>query len=350
MLTKFKLLIHESTGQKYEDLFVKIMGYSDDSFEPVKAYGNTGDRGNDGWCPEFGRYYQVYAPENVPRNNKESLTKLKNDFQKLKEYWSKISEIKEYYFVINDKFAGIPPHLTEAIKELEYENGLVKAKVMSAKDLERLFLKLAPNFRHQVVFLGLEAIQPWELFKLCLNVSDAKWYFNEFRTNRLSLLIYNTKTVVFSYDILVKARHNLSNLGVENTSLISDVEYLINNFNELDWEDKEAKCVNIQSKISLDYPQRIAITNLAGSYSKLRVYSALGKDYSVLLVNFKSSLYDAITVQDEFMNNSLKDIENNQRAVLGKLNTLDDTINDKNYSLIVKLHSRLEYLISKEVN
>lgn len=37
--TPFRLLVHESEGQKYEDLFVKIMSYSDPGFRPVKAYG-----------------------------------------------------------------------------------------------------------------------------------------------------------------------------------------------------------------------------------------------------------------------------------------------------------------------
>lgn len=40
----FRLQIHESNGQKFEDLFTKIMGYMEPDFRAVKPHGNIGDR------------------------------------------------------------------------------------------------------------------------------------------------------------------------------------------------------------------------------------------------------------------------------------------------------------------
>lgn len=138
MRNKFKLLVHESTGQQYENLFVKIMSYADNSFQPVKAYGNIGDRGNDGWCANQGKYFQVYAPEDLPKNSKQAIDKMKRDFDKLISYWNKISPIKKFYFVVNDKFKGISPHLCKAIDELKDIHNLQVAKPLLAKDLENL--------------------------------------------------------------------------------------------------------------------------------------------------------------------------------------------------------------------
>ncbi|MEN5198974.1 hypothetical protein ABE525_07110 [Pseudomonas wadenswilerensis] len=141
MRTAFRLLVHESEGQKYEDLFVKIMSYSDPEFKPVKAYGNIGDRGNDGWVANNGRYYQSYAPETLTNNTKNALKKLNDDFEKLKSFWEPISSVREFYFVINDKFKGISPHIYEAVDQLKSMHSLDVAEVFLASQLEsKLFL------------------------------------------------------------------------------------------------------------------------------------------------------------------------------------------------------------------
>ncbi|HDS1202086.1 TPA: hypothetical protein QD004_001364 [Shewanella algae] len=151
MRDKFKLLIHESTGQKYEDLFVKVMGYATPSFQPVKAHGNIGDRGNDGWCANGGIYYQVYAPEDLPSNNESSINKMKADFDKLASYWNKISPVQEYYFVVNDKYKGVSPHIYNAISDLKSKHNLKNAGVMLAMDLENLLFRQAQDVISSVV-------------------------------------------------------------------------------------------------------------------------------------------------------------------------------------------------------
>jgi hypothetical protein len=138
MREKFRLLVHESTGQSYQDLFVKIMGLAEQSFKPVKAHGNIGDRGNDGWCPNEGRYYQVYAPEDLPSNNASSIKKMKNDFSKIISFWCPLSPIRQFVFVVNDKYKGVPHHIYDALSELKRLHNLKSAEVFLAADMERL--------------------------------------------------------------------------------------------------------------------------------------------------------------------------------------------------------------------
>lgn len=80
-IQSFKLKVHESNGIEYENLFSKVMSYYRPGFDKVKPHGNIGDRGNDGWVYGAGIYYQVYAPEDLPSNEKKSLDKLKADFE-----------------------------------------------------------------------------------------------------------------------------------------------------------------------------------------------------------------------------------------------------------------------------
>lgn len=138
MRNKFKLLVHESTGQKYQDLFVKIMGYADPSFKAVKVHGNIGDRGNDGWSANSGKYFQVYAPEDLPSNDPTSIKKINTDFEKLAAYWNSISPIRQYHFVVNDKYKGASPHIYKAISDLKTKHNLEDASIFLASDLENL--------------------------------------------------------------------------------------------------------------------------------------------------------------------------------------------------------------------
>ncbi|MEW5506014.1 hypothetical protein [Pseudomonas antarctica] len=151
MITRFRLMVHEAEGQKYEDLFVKIMGFHDPSFKPVKAHGNIGDRGNDGWVASNGKYYQCYAPSELPNNSEAAVKKLKEDFVNLKSYWDDLAEVKEFYFVVNDKFKGVSPHLYRSINDLKVEHKLDVAEVFLAQQLEQVLFNLSdPQIEHIV--------------------------------------------------------------------------------------------------------------------------------------------------------------------------------------------------------
>ena len=138
----FQKKIHEADGQKFEDLFTQIMNYTDPEFQQVKPHGNIGDRKNDGYIPIKGVYYQVYAPEDSKKNPSRGRAKLKNDFEGLKEHWNHISPLKEFYFVINDKYKGVDPDTLEAIKEIKSTHNLKKAACLDANYLENLLFEL----------------------------------------------------------------------------------------------------------------------------------------------------------------------------------------------------------------
>ncbi|AVB30181.1 hypothetical protein [Proteus mirabilis] len=149
-IQSFKLKVHESNGIEYENLFSKVMSYYRPGFDKVKPHGNIGDRGNDGWVYGAGIYYQVYAPEDLPNNEKKSLEKMKDDFKKLYSYWNTISTVREFYYVVNDKYNGIPPYLNNAIAEIKNEYNLNEAMVIGATILESFFATLSNEQKNYI--------------------------------------------------------------------------------------------------------------------------------------------------------------------------------------------------------
>lgn len=151
-LQNFKLKVHESDGSEFENLFSKVMSYHSPGFDKVKPYGNTGDRGNDGWVYDKGIYYQVYAPENLnlPSNKKTSTEKMEEDFDKLYTHWNNISPICEFYFVVNDRYRGIPLHLYSKMKEIKDKYNLNKANVIGATTIERYFSQLSDEQKNYI--------------------------------------------------------------------------------------------------------------------------------------------------------------------------------------------------------
>ena len=138
----FKLKIYQSNGNQYEELFNDVMKIAVNGFQSVKPHGNIGDRGNDGWVKATGVYYQVYAPEELFKNNGEAIKKVKEDFKKLKDYWESISPIRSFYFVLNDKFNGVSPHIHKVLQDLKEENNLENTGVFSVTELERYLFRL----------------------------------------------------------------------------------------------------------------------------------------------------------------------------------------------------------------
>lgn len=138
----FRLRVHESDGQAYEDLFVRIMQYRKRRFRPVKAQGSIGDRKNDGFDSKAGTYYQVYAPEDIRKTQGSALSKLKGDFKGLKAFWNGVYSVKKYYFVINDKYNGASPRLEKELARIKAKHKLDDAGPFLAKDLENELFQL----------------------------------------------------------------------------------------------------------------------------------------------------------------------------------------------------------------
>ncbi|GAB6482700.1 hypothetical protein bcgnr5369_54230 [Bacillus cereus] len=141
----FQLKVHQSDGQAFENLFLNVMCKSNTNFQPVKAHGRIGDMKNDGFDKILGKYYQIYGPEEIEKKATidNAVTKLNKDFYGLKEKWHSSCPIKEFYYVVNDKYKGCPAPIHQELIKLEKDNLNIKFNVFSAHHLEDLFLKLS---------------------------------------------------------------------------------------------------------------------------------------------------------------------------------------------------------------
>ena len=200
LLLQFSVRIYKKNGTEFQSFFEDIMQKAFPNFKKVPSGG--GDGGNDGWIKELGRYYQVYAPNNPATKDAESARKLKANFKTLKEKWVKISEIKEYYFVFNDKYFG--SHKTEeAIAELEKENTGIKFKLFLAKDLEDIFFGLSES---DILCLGFNIDQRQAVSIAHINLDNVRTELDR-------------ENVKFAQNILENNKDIISILEDENLSL-----------------------------------------------------------------------------------------------------------------------------------
>lgn len=133
----FKLKVTQSEGFAYENLFGQIMDYSRPGFTKIRPYGNQGDRGNDGYEKEHGRYFQVFAPQSPSKSLKQAIEKAQEDFQeKLIPHWGTFCAVKEYYFVFNDKYSGSTFDIESILEAIKVDYNLTTARVYLAKHLE----------------------------------------------------------------------------------------------------------------------------------------------------------------------------------------------------------------------
>lgn len=151
----FENCIHKYKGQSFEDFFISVMSKADSGFQAVKAYGNIGDRKNDGFNQKTGVYYQVFAPEDIGKGKTiaDGVKKLEGDFAILYAHWNDICPIKHFYFVINDKYEGIPAPIVEKAIELNKSSAYpgTSVEVFTAKDLEKIFTQLDDAQKYDVV-------------------------------------------------------------------------------------------------------------------------------------------------------------------------------------------------------
>src|SRR5438132_1002759 len=120
----FKLKVYSSNGQAYEDLFISIMRSESPDFVPIKPQGSIGDRKNDGYNRKTGSYYQVFAPENPKLKQQDAVSKLKEDFAGLKAFWDKVTPVREFYFVFNDKYHGPFPTMEADLAAIKADHDL----------------------------------------------------------------------------------------------------------------------------------------------------------------------------------------------------------------------------------
>ena len=144
----FENRIRRSDGNAFEDLFTQVMNYAEPEFEQIKPWGNIGDRKNDGFNRSKGVFYQVFAPEDISKRYPDTITKLEKDFAGLLSQWS---PVKEFYFVVNDKYKGVNADANQTIANIVKNNSLIKGKILTAKDIEAIVFGLADDLIIRIV-------------------------------------------------------------------------------------------------------------------------------------------------------------------------------------------------------
>ena len=153
LLVQFKVKIYAKNGTVFQKFFEDIMTNVHRNFKIIPSGG--GDGGNDGWIENIGRYYQVYSPEDTKIKDADAAKKILNDFNKLQKNWNIISEVKEYYFVYNDKYVGAnKPEKSIAFLREKYPN--IKFKLYLSNDLEKEFFDLSEE---KILSLGFDIDQ-----------------------------------------------------------------------------------------------------------------------------------------------------------------------------------------------
>lgn len=139
----FQLEIYKRNGQDFENYFSKIMRLQNPEFVQVKPQGSYGDRKNDGFIKSLGVYFQVYSPEDPSVKEKDTIEKLATDFAGLYSYWnSQVTPIKEFFFVLNDKYQGAYASLHPELAKISSAHTGVICQPLLAHHLEDIFLKL----------------------------------------------------------------------------------------------------------------------------------------------------------------------------------------------------------------
>lgn len=155
--------MHEKNASEFQGFFERIMGEAFSDFTKVYPYGNQGDGGNDGYRPDEGIYYQVYAPRNPEEKQSKAAQKLKKDFENLKDKWNEISKVKIFYFVFNDKDSGVSIEIARALADLKKANPTIEFRLFLPRDLEDIFLNLK---KETIQSLGFD-VDSRNSFQIC---------------------------------------------------------------------------------------------------------------------------------------------------------------------------------------
>jgi hypothetical protein len=145
--------VYQKNATEFQSFFEDIMQEAFSDFQKIRPYGKQGDRGNDGYRPDKGIYYQAYSPQKPQEKEAVAAKKLKQDFETLKANWNQILKIKTFYFVFNDKGLGVSIEIERALAELRQANPHITFNKLIPKDLEDIFFKLKPN---QMLTLGFD--------------------------------------------------------------------------------------------------------------------------------------------------------------------------------------------------
>lgn len=276
----FKTKIYQKNANEFENFFTTLMSKVDKDFRQVKPQGKNGDRKNDGYNPNTGVYYQVYAPEEI--NTNYALEKMENDLKGLLDYWNDICPVKEYNFVINDKYFGVYPVLERKILELSNKYK-VKTNLLTAKDLENMFMKLRYEEMVEVVGIiyvpeakGISFIDLNEIIEYIMNMD------------------YNIKEENLVIPAEMEEKIVFNNLNKEISNIINSFSIYTGQLEEYFINKGDFEREKIQQKLIQIYNEtKIMIKDNVDDYSSLRFLAIVDK---VLPKNRKFSTLQALYV------------------------------------------------------
>ena len=188
---KIKLMLYEKNKEEFEKFVIEIYRIEYSDIKSVKPQGPKGDGGNDGYISNE-LVLQCYAPEHI--DAKHTNDKIERDLNRaIKSEW----KFKEWHFVINDKFQGIPRDVHHKSDELNKKYKDIEIKLIDSEILKNKLIDYSKN----------------DLFKIyCLLQYDV----DVFNFNNIELIV---KIVDFiSEDSLLRSFNqiNFINFSLEN--------------------------------------------------------------------------------------------------------------------------------------
>lgn len=144
-----RLRLYEASGEAFQRLAWQVLRPKFPGFQEIAPWGASGDGGNDGWVPGDGHYIQVYGPQASSSWAPASAAqKAKDDFAKLLSHWK---GVKQYIFVLNDRFQGVPAPVAQAMQAIEAAHPGVCARALSSADLLDWFMGLPDATRIRII-------------------------------------------------------------------------------------------------------------------------------------------------------------------------------------------------------
>lgn len=145
--SKINVMIYETNKDEFEKFVIETYRIKYPNIQSVKPQGQKGDGGNDGYVPNE-LVLQCYAPENI--DTKQTNDKMENDlYRAINSGW----KFKEWHFVINDKFKGIPRDVHHKIDELNDRYKSIEIKLIDSKILKNKLIDYSKSNLFEVYCL-----------------------------------------------------------------------------------------------------------------------------------------------------------------------------------------------------
>ena len=136
----FRIAFLESKGDEFQRLFEKLMKkvYPND-FIPCRPWGKDGDCKNDGYLRSQRKLFQVYAPNEIKKE--EAIRKINEDFVGAKNHWEEYFD--KWVFVHNAQDGRLGPHIIQKLNKLRKENSDIEIEIWGYEELLAIFRQLS---------------------------------------------------------------------------------------------------------------------------------------------------------------------------------------------------------------